>query len=308
MSILSHVNWRMFASTPGHVVMKIIIRATCGQDVADAWAADLSVAATPHLPDFDASSPAFDRLLVVSRTISRCWFNPWMEFTRAEVAQSRFLQLECRRSVKEGAGDYNLNIARLRSLPFIATGVGARIRLMDRLALRAVSLKPNQVACAGEWMAEFLVSREVARILENAGLTGFSLRPVFDSKTKRDHETLFQLYTDQLMPRALVDATTPIHPDHADPDDRRQLACLSYDFQGAPPSADFHRTAEAWSNNDMPIWIVTARVRECFERHKLRGWAFRPVLEAGSELHTTYTRMWEDLLARVAASHPGHFF
>jgi hypothetical protein len=289
--------------------MKIIIRANCSKDVVDALADALSLAGPSRLPDFDASSPAFDRLLEVSKTRSRCWFNPWMEFTPSELAQSRFFQLECRgRLLKEKAGDYDLNIARLQSLPFITTGPGARIRRPDRLALRGASMKPNEVACAGDWMAEFLVSREVSRIFESEGLTGFSLRPVFDSKTKGDYDSFFQLYADQIMPRALVDATTPIHPDHEDPGHRRQLACLSYDFKGKTPRSDFHRTAEAWSNNDIPVWIVSARVRECFVRHKLRGWAFRPVLEAGTDLHTTYTRLWADLFARVAASHPRHFF
>jgi hypothetical protein len=232
-----------------------------------------------------------------------------MEFTAKELAQSRFFQLECRgKVIREKGGDYDLNIARLHSLPFITAGPGARIRLLDRIALRGANVGPNQVACATDWMAEFVVSREVGRIFESEGLTGFTLRPVFDSKTKADHDTLFQLYTDHIMPRASVDATTPAVRGQTDPEERHQLACLTYDFGGNPPTADFHRTAEAWSNNDMPLWIVTARARECFERHKLRGWAFRPVMEVGTALYLTYTELWEDLFARVARSNPGHHF
>jgi hypothetical protein len=290
--------------------VKITIRATCGQDVDEALAAELSLAPGARLPDFDAASPAFDRLLEVSKSRSRCWFNPWMQFTRAEMAQVRFFQLECRGKVlQEGRGDYERNRARLESLPFIRSGPGASIRLIDRIALRGAALRPNEIAGSCEWMAEFVVSREVGRLFESEGLTGFSLRPVFDSRTKQDAEHIFQLYSERLMPRALVDATTPVHPDEDDPEHRRQLACLSYDFAGRPPEeADFRRTAEPWSSNHLPVWVVSRRVRECFERRKLRGWAFRPVLEAGSELHAAYTRMWDDLFARVRASHPQHFF
>ena len=288
--------------------MKITIRALCGKEVDDAFLGDRSSGAVFRLPDFDASSPAFDRLLEVSKTGRGCWFNPWMDFTAEELAQSRFFQLECRgKVIKEKGGDYDLNIARLRSRPFITAGPGAKIRLLDRIALRGASVGPNQVACASDWMAEFVVSQEVGRIFESEGLTGFTLRPVFDSKTKADHETLFQLYTDHIMPRALVDAPTPAIR-QTDPEDRRQIGCLTYDFGGNPPTVDFHRTAEAWSNNDMPVWIVTARARECFQRHKMRGWAFRPVLEASTALYLTYKQLWDNLFARVAGSNPGHHF
>jgi hypothetical protein len=288
--------------------MRITIRALCGKEIDDAFMGDDSPGAVFRLPDFDATSPEFDRLLEVSKTGRGCWFNPWMEFTAQELAQSRFFQLDCRgKIIREKGGDYDLNVARLRSLPFIKAGPGARIRLLDRIALRGASVGPNSVACATDWMAEFVVSRDVGRIFESEGLTGFTLRPIFDSKTKADNDTVFQLYTDHIMPRALVDATTPT-PRGQPKEDRRQLACLTYDFGGNPPTADFHRTAEAWSNNDMPVWIVSARVRECFARHKLRGWAFRPVLEVGTALHLTYKQLWEDLFARVAASNPRHHF
>lgn len=283
--------------------MKITIRALCGRDT------DAALGLPPNTlvaPDFDATSPEFDRLLKVSKTRSPCFFNSWMEFTPGELAQSRFFQLDCRgRLLKESDKDYDLNRARLESLPFIAAGPGAKMRFLDRLVLRAPSVKPNEVACAGEWMREFVVSGEVGRIFESEGLAGFSLREVFDSRIKRESDSCFQLYTDQIMPRALVDLTTLFRPDL---DSHRQLGSLRYDFKGSPPASDFYRTAEAWGGNTQPAWIVSSRVRECYQRRKLRGWAFRPVLEPGSELHAGHMRMWEDLFARIAASHPDHHF
>jgi hypothetical protein len=294
--------------------MKITIRAICKRDVVAAFAADPANAALVDvasltIADLDATSPAFDRLLEAARGRSRCWFHAWMEFSAAEIASCRLLQLECRgRVLREGRREYDLNVARLRSLPFIDSGPGARIRLLDRITLRGVRLKPNQVACAAEWMAEFVVSRGVARIFETAGLTGCSFMPLVDAASGEPYEDAFQLYTNHIMPRAGIDVTTPIHPDEADRHHRRELGCLTYHLEGNLPSVDFLRTAEAWSSNDMPVWIVSRRVRECFVKNQLRGWAFRPVLEAGTDLHEAYIRSWHDLVSRVAASHPGHIF
>ena len=88
----------------------------------------------------------------------------------------------------------------------------------------------------------------------------------------------------------------------------RALACLSYDFAETVPAGDFFRTAENWSSNDMPLWVVSRRVREVFLRHKLRGWAFRPVLEVGSSLHADYLEKWQNLMRQLTASNPSHFF
>lgn len=221
------------------------------------------------------------------------------------MAAARYFQLECRKLLKEGPGDYEINIVRLRGLPLLHTR-GGKIRLLDRVALRGASLKPNEVGCAGDWMAEFVVAREAGRIFDKEELTGFALRSVLDPKTGKDYDDLFQLYTENLMPRAELDLTTPPLPGEHKP---RQLACLTYDFSQEPePTSDFNRTAEAWSSNDMPVWIVKGRVRDVFTRNKLRGWAFRPVLEEGTELRKTYLAKWRELMDRIQESNPRHFF
>jgi hypothetical protein len=57
----------------------------------------------------------------------------------------------------------------------------------------------------------------------------------------------------------------------------------------------------------MPIWVISARVRECVQDAKLKGWAFRPVLEAGTPLHAAYLEVWSGLLARVAVNPRNRF-
>jgi hypothetical protein len=292
--------------------LKINLRILCKKDAKATLVKDAEVAAACDLRgptlDLDEGHPLFDRILVLTKGTEGCWFNPLMEFTKAETGAVRFFQLECRKLVREGPGDYEVNVARLRSLPFLETGGGRKIRLLERIALRCASLKANEIACAGDWMAEFVAHREAGRIFESEGLTGLSLRPVFDPKAGKDYEDLFQLYTDSLMPPVELDLTTPPHPD-SPAKKPRQLACLTYDFgKGNEPVSDFNRTAEAWSSNDMPAWVVTSRVREVFTRNKLRGWAFRPVLEKGTDLHAAYLAKWQDLIDRISASNTRHFF
>ena len=106
------------------------------------------------------------------------------------------------------------------------------------------------------------------------------------------------------MPAAEIDRTTP----PSDSGSVRQLGgCLTY--RGLDPSTqpDFNRTAEDWSSLNMPLWVVSARVRDCFLQHKFRGWAFRPVLDGGSRMHQEYQHLWSDLFALVSAN-PRNFF
>jgi hypothetical protein len=48
----------------------------------------------------------------------------------------------------------------------------------------------------------------------------------------------------------------------------------------------------------MPIWVISARVRECVQDAKLKGWA---------PLHAAYLEVWSGLLARVAVNARNRF-
>ncbi len=130
-----------------------------------------------------------------------------------------------------------------------------------------------------------------------------SERPVFNPKTNGDRTDCSQLSCDSIMPPAAIDATTlDMTKELADEGGWRELGCLTYELHEAGALPDFNRTAENWSNSFIPVWVVSARVRDAFERHKLKGWAFRPVLEKDSPLHRTYTDAWSTLLAKVAVN------
>lgn len=292
--------------------MKIELRIVCPADANDVLEQDETIANTVNLKagviDIDSEDELLDRILYVTRDTSGIWFNPGMSFTRAEVAQSRYFQLECRKVVNETNHDYELNSSRLDEVELIQTTDQCKIKLLDKVALSRIKIKPNIVAGIDQWTAEFLITSTVANIFEQEQLTGLSLRPIFNPKTRKDHKEYLQLYTENIMPPVEHDLTIySLEKEIPEEGGFRELGCLTYDFREVVPKYDFNRTAENFSSNFMPFWVVSARVRECFVRNKLRGWAFRPVIEKGSEFQNAYLAKWQSLFDRISINPLNHF-
>ena len=254
--------------------------------------------------DLDADSPRFAVFLEATKRCSGNWFNPLMIFTKKELDQAEYFQLECRRTVGESPRDMEWNQRHVESLQRMRTAAGTDIYLPHRIAVSKIkNLEPNMVGCVGQVLQEFVVHENVGAAFTAAGLEGFSLLPLFDSRTETVHDEVRQLYSNSILPAAELDRTTP----PADGGGVRQLGCLVYEDLDLHTVTDFNRTAEDWAAGNMPLWVVSARVREVFQLNKFRGWAFRPVLAQGSEMHTEYLRLWDDLFARVAIN-PQNFF
>ena len=253
--------------------------------------------------EVDANDPCFDRILEATKGTSGVWLNPIMKFTPKEMAQARYFQPEGRKLVRETGPDYDLNINNLRSSAFRQSdGRALRIKLIDRIALSRIALPPDAIGLASDWMAEFIVGRDVARRLDQEGLSGYELRPVFNPKTGHDHADYFHLYSESIMPAAQLDRTTiTVAADIPEEGGYRELGCLTYATGEDQKVADFNRTVENWSNNFIPLWVVSARVRDAFQRHKLKGWAFRPVRD-GDAAASHISETWSSLLARMASN------
>jgi hypothetical protein len=286
----------------------ITLRVAAREDARAAILRDRELARTCDLTrpviELDAADPGFDRILEQTKGTSGLWLNPIMAFTAKEMTQPRYFQLEGRKLVREIGPDYDLNRARLNATPFRKVdGRPLRIKLIDRIALSRIPLAPNMVGLASDWMAEFVLGRAFARTLEREGFSGYSLRPVFNPKTGQDHADYFQLYSESILPAAELDATTiSLAADIPEEGGWRELGCLTYDVSDGHTFADVNRTAENWSNSFIPFWVVSQRVRAACLRDKLKGWAFRPVLEKGTPLHREYLETWASLLARVAVN------
>ena len=290
--------------------MTITLRIAARPDARAAILRDPDLARTAErtgmIFEIDANDPLLDRLLDLTRNTSGVSINPVMTFSSAELAQARWFQPECRgKIVKESKQDYAANRARLDATPFQqAHGRELPIKIIDRLTFSKVdNVAANAFACAGDWMAEFLAGAAVAAAFRDASLADYEMRQVVDAKTGAPQADVFHLFTASIMPPAELDATTIQL--NTETRSWRELGCLSY----APATAagDFNRTAENFSNNYMPIWVVSPRVRDCVQDAKLKGWAFRPVLETGTPLHAAYLQTWSGLLARVAVNPRNRF-
>lgn len=289
--------------------MKINLRVLYQEDAKQALLASGAFTAAQLdsvVLEIDADSEAFQHFLELTSNCEGSWFNPICEFSRREIDSANWFQLDCRKTLAENQRDYACNSAHFEAGKPLPTASGRRVRILDKIALSRVSpLKPNMVAGVDQWTTEFVVGEAVTAVFEQENLTGYSLRPVLHSKTQDPHEGVWHLCSDSFMPPAVLDRTTPPGDDV---ETLRELGCLVYDFSNnALPATDFNRTAEAWSGCGMPLWVVSPRVKECFTHHKLKGWAFRPVLEKGSELHEQYLQAWDRLFDQVS-SNPRNFF
>lgn len=256
--------------------------------------------------DMDSQSERFAGFVEATKdTITGTWFNPWMTFTRKELDSADFFQLECRKTLAENNKDQEWNDLHVESLELIQTRAGMEIKLPDRIAVSKVAaLKPHMIAGVGELLEEYVVTDTVAAAFSDEAFSGYSLRPLYSARTKKAHDDVHQLYSSSIMPPAVVLEPT-VRP--ADGGGVRQLGCLTYQNLMPQKPDDFNRTAEDWAMGRMPLWVVSAAVRDCFMRNKLKGWAFLPVFSEGSNMHRQYERIWEDLFNKTSVN-PLNFF
>lgn len=292
--------------------MKINLYLYFGGDAQAAMAADPAIAGEFKVGAsafwVDAESEAFDRILERTKATSGLRLTPDCIFTAKEQSQARYFQVLSRKSVKGSMADNLLNLAHVKALTPVKTGEGLAIKRMERIELSKVALDANAVAGLDDWAAEYLAGANVAELLRQGGLRGLELRPVYHPKTKAPHEGVFQLYTESVMPPverniSVQAAKTAL----AGESPVRVLGALTYALGDAPGLADINRTAEPFSSNQLAFWVVSRKVVELFQQHKVKGWVFRPVVEPGMALYADYLAKWE-VLRKKLASNPRHHF
>lgn len=284
--------------------MRIYLRTHWWPDIANLIANEPELSDTVSLKTamhvFDSDSDIFSHFLELTKKTKGCRLNPVMEFDDEEISEATYFQLECRgKLIPESKKDYEFNLNKLENAEFIYTGNRIKIRLPRQIALSKISIKPNMIACATSWLAEFILSNNIAEIFRKAGLSGFTINPIYNPKDNGNYEEYFQIYSANIMPRTETDITTIVYEDDAGGYSFRELGCLTYDLKGDEVIQDFNRTSENWSNNYCPIWVVTNRVKECYEQNRLKGWHFRPVLMKDSTSYKKYILKWEELYKKI---------
>jgi hypothetical protein len=219
--------------------------------------------------------------------------NPWMEFDSEEVDRSEFLRIRCRKVVPDSPADFTRMRADLNALPWIGEDPKRRFRLPNRLWLSKIRLRPNEVGGVGQWTAEYVIAKGVQSVFENARLSGFGIRPVFNTRTGEPFETYVQLYVEHILGFRVLDLASP-ETSSTLPEERGYdaLGCLCYDAAILREALAFNRTGERLTSFEFPDWVVRSAVRDCFRANRLRGWAFEPVLQLGSDRYETYCELW----------------
>jgi hypothetical protein len=292
--------------------MKLNLRLYFGADVQKALAADAAIAGAYEVGAsafwVDAASEDFDRILELTRSTSGLRLTPDCVFSAKEQAQARYFQVLGRKLVRAADADNALNLEALQAQAPVRTAAGLAIRRMERVHLTKAAVEANGVAGLDQWAEEFLAGATVTELLKGAGLKGLELRPVYNTKTKAPHAGVSQLYTASVMPPVVRDVSV-LEVKASGPEECpvRALGALVYALDGAPGLADFNRTAEPFGSNLLAFWVVSRKVVELFQEHKVKGWAFRPVLERGTPLHADSVAKWEALRKKLA-SNPRHHF
>jgi hypothetical protein len=256
------------------------------------------------------TDPNLQRILDAGDTSDGFWVAGEAIFSARELRQISHFELVCRCVIPETENDYKANAAACEQTALMDAGGHAPIRLVTGFRLSRIRLKPNAVGSVGDWTGEFVIASGVAKVFEEAGLSGFSLEPVADPKTGAAHERYFQIYSKHVTAPATIDCSVeciqsrfPEENGHL-----RHLGCLAYPSAALAHRPDFNRTAEPWSGwHGWPAWVVSARAVSAFKRSKCRGWHFRPVLMTDTELYSQYVAQWQQLCNAVAATRKSQF-
>lgn len=230
---------------------------------------------------YDATDPALPKAALAQRKA----IDILMEFELSELERFHAFQPVCRKLLPTSEDDADWNDQLFQSEERIRTGGDVHIRLRRRLEFTRI--KASKATIAAPLEREEYVLDEVSAAAFRAGhLAGYQLLPVGKRSNPGHWEGVFHLFTHNIMPPATKDVSWS---------DEVPLGCLAYQPSEITSIRDFARTAEpAGEVEDEPLWVISRRVKECYERSKLKGWLFRPVFEAGTAAHREYIEMWQD--------------
>jgi hypothetical protein len=291
--------------------MKILLRPRLhGQALSQAMASDPELAgalgakpnaAVGHLftKFFDAAGPLLPRILALGRAHGeRLSFLRDLQFTASELDAARHLEVICRTTIGQTRPDADRTREAYAQEALQASASRWAVRLPQRIYLTKV-VPPATIAHVDQWTGEYVCGAAAAQALRTSGLSGWTLAPVLHPRTGAAQAGMEHLTTRELLPAALQDATTfeTLDDGPKAPSQPRRYGLIAYARGALDGAPDFARTAEPWDDWRTPEWIVSQAARRWFIREGLRGWAFWPVPEEGTDLHRQHLEKWTALLA-----------
>ena len=247
---------------------------------------------------FDALWPSkeLESFLRTSAESGTFDLNLWMQHTPKEIRSARFVSVRPRKLVIESESDYQAMRRDIDATPWTGSDPLYRCRLPKQITLSHIKLKPNQVGVVGHWSVEFIVPEVVRKLFEAAEVSGVEFRPILRGPDGPPHDDFYHLYTENLIDGRVIDISSPeIQSELAEERGYDVMGSYCYEASTLDRAADFNRTGESNVSFEFPDWIVSARVRELYAENGLKGWAFEPVFEAGSEKYAAYVELWASL-------------
>lgn len=254
-------------------------------------------------------SPALERILEAADGADGLGVSAGAVLSKPELQSLPFRELRRQSTAQESDRDHERNHAACTATPLQDFGAEEPIRLFQGISLSHVKIKPNFVAGVGEWTDEYVLGKGVQQVFAAAGLSGYSLVPVMNPKTGSAWPDIAQIYSTSVLPSSMRDASIDRIQSRFEEENGklRQLGCLAYAPSALEGRPDFNRTGEPWMWWGLPLWVVSSRVEHYFMQFRLRGWAFRPVFLAGSELYGEYLGAWHELRRLVSKTAKSSF-
>ena len=230
--------------------------------------------------------------------------------SKQEMNAFTWFEPVCRKVAQETDADHDKNFAACEATPWQPAGAEEPIRLVRGFSLTRIGIQPNHIAGIGEWTGEYLIGTASQAALKAEALSGWSAATIGHTKTGAPHEAASQLYCEHVLPPAVRDCSieTIQSPHEQENGKLRRLGCLAYPARALDARPDFNRTAEPWQGwHGWPAWVVSARVKNAFDTHGLKGWRFRPVFETETDLYRQYLAAWAELSECVRATRLSRF-
>jgi hypothetical protein len=230
----------------------------------------------------DVSDPRMQGLMQLGESFGGFGVSTEWILSEAESASISHFSVVCRQTVPESHAAYKRNHDLWAASFKTQSGGESPVCLVRGFHLTHAKLKPMTIAGIGEWTEAYLAGPEVWQTFRESELTGVVPENVLQVRSGKPFPDVHQLFTEVSLP--------PVEFDAAASTTAEISGLLCYRSEKLAGLPDFMHTAEPWANARFgwPLWVVSARVRELFRGGRLRGWAFHPVLIAGSVLHWDY--------------------
>lgn len=294
--------------------MKIVMQTFFNEEIRRAIRSDVSFSSMIDLdqPGYKFEFPGddlFNIFIDKVKHLSRVSMRIYMEFAPEDSVDASLFKVQCRGTLlKETKDDEAFNVLQVEKIPFRLTGSTSRVKLKDNFALSKIILPAKMVGYI-DFRGEYVISKYIVDIFKSEGLTGFETRPIYNSSLQKNHDEHFLLFGSSFLPEAVRDISWRKIQASDEPQYSIHTiwGTLCYE-DGLVVAQDFNRSAEGYAADFSPFWVVSDKAKKCFEKHKLKGWQFIPILVRDSTMYERYIKMWQDFFNIINTVNKIHIY